>query len=327
MVFRISIVVPNHNGERTLRACLEAIFSQSVKPFEVIVVDDCSSDRSVAIAKGFSCKVKKLEKNSGPAVARNIGAKITKGDIITFVDADAILHRDSLEKMIADYKQYPDVACVCGTFSKFSGGSGWIDKFRNLQVYWWHNQDRLDKKFITIFMVTGGSIRRQVFFEMEGFNTEYADADVEDFELGHRIVKKYKILLDKSIQFDHDHYRSPFWVLAKKLFKRSKMWVPLSLKRKGFEANYATPNRGLGVMFAGLSLFALLLTPFFPLSAIAFVVLLALFVLTDPGFYLFLFREGGLFFLLYSVCVYYFFTLAMAFGVGFGLLSYLAGKK
>ncbi len=322
-----SVIVPLHNGERTIKKCLEGIFSQTVKPVEVIVVDDCSKDSSVAIAEKFPCKIKKLGKNSGPAVARNEGARMANGNLLVFVDSDAVLKPNAIEKMVRDYEECPEAACVCGTFSKFSGGAGWFDKFRNLQLYWWHNGKKIDKKFISIFIVTGGSMKREKFFEIGGFNAAYANADVEDYEMGHRILKKYKILLDKSIQFDHDHYKSPFWILSKKLFSRSRMWASLLVKRKSFEASYATPNRGLGAVFASLSLLFLFITPFSSLSIVAAAVFFLLFILTDFGFYGLLLEEGGIVFLLYSVCVYYFLNLVMALGVGAGIIGCAFAKK
>ena len=323
---KISVIIPLHNGERIIKNCLEGIYSQSIKPHEVIVVDDCSTDKSLEIACQFPCKILKLEKNSGPAVARNLGAKESSGEILFFVDVDAVLKKDALERTLQNYKENSDVACVCGTFSKFSGGSGWTDKFRNLQVFWWHNQDKMEKKFITIFMVTGGSIKRDVFFEMGGFNTDYADADVEDYEMGHRIVKKHKILFDKNIQFDHNHYRSPFGTLLKKLYKRSKMWAPLSMKRGGFETNYATKNRGIGAAFAMASLISLALIPIFAISVIPFLVFFAMFILTDMGFYKFLHKEEGPVFLFYSIFVYYIITIVMSAGAGVGVLNYYLKK-
>ncbi|MFH1663411.1 MAG: glycosyltransferase family 2 protein [archaeon] len=326
MIFKTSVIIPLHNGEKIIEKTLEGVYNQSLKPDEVIVIDDCSTDNSLDIVKKFPCKIIKLEKNSGPAVARNLGAEKAKGNILVFVDVDAVLEKHVLERMIQDYEENPEVACVCGTFSKFSRGAGWVDKFRNLQIFWWHNQDNLNKKFISIFMVTGGSIKRKIFFEMNGFDTTYADADVEDYEMGHRIVKKYKILLDKKIQFDHNHYRSPFWTLVKKLFKRSMMWVPLMLKRKSFDSNYVTPNKGLGAIFAGLSFVSLILTFFCPVFAYVFLFLFFIFILTDLKFYLFLFKEGGPLFLIYSIVIYYIFILAMSFGAGVGLISYFLKK-
>ena len=68
--YRISVVIPNRNGAETIGLCLEALFASSHNSFEVVVVDDCSGDNSVAIIKQFPCKLVELTSHVGAAAAR-----------------------------------------------------------------------------------------------------------------------------------------------------------------------------------------------------------------------------------------------------------------
>lgn len=88
---RISVIIPAYNRERTIGYCLDSVLAQSFSPFEVIVVDDCSSDKTVEIVWGYSdprvqCIV--LEKNMGAQAARNIGIRKALGKWIAFQDSD-----------------------------------------------------------------------------------------------------------------------------------------------------------------------------------------------------------------------------------------------
>ncbi|MBI1864641.1 MAG: glycosyltransferase family 2 protein [Nitrospirae bacterium] len=96
MAGTISVIIPNRNGSATIGKCLEAAFSSRSDPFEVIVVDDGSEDRSVEIIKRFPCRLIRLERHAGAAKARNVGAREAKGDILFFTDADCLLQEDTL---------------------------------------------------------------------------------------------------------------------------------------------------------------------------------------------------------------------------------------
>jgi glycosyltransferase involved in cell wall biosynthesis len=85
----ISVIIPAHNEEKFLRKCLESLQKQTEKPFEIIVVDNNSTDRTAAIAREFGAKVV-AEKQQGISFARNAGFNAAKGEIIARIDADTI---------------------------------------------------------------------------------------------------------------------------------------------------------------------------------------------------------------------------------------------
>ena len=89
----ISIIIPIYNAEKFLAKCLDSILAQTYKNFEVICVDDCSTDNSLSIleqyAKQYSCiKVISHKKQKKQGAARNSGLNIAQGKYVTFIDAD-----------------------------------------------------------------------------------------------------------------------------------------------------------------------------------------------------------------------------------------------
>ncbi len=97
----ISIIVPIYNVEKYLSRCIESIFAQSFVDFELILVDDGSSDRSGELCDEYAAKDSRIvvlhQENSGQAAARNKALDIAKGDYIAFVDSDDRIHPQYLE--------------------------------------------------------------------------------------------------------------------------------------------------------------------------------------------------------------------------------------
>lgn len=104
----ISIIVPIYNAEQYLNACVESLLNQTVKDIEVILIDDSSTDSSLAIAQAFAAqdsRVKVLQEfHAGQSVARNMGMAHARGEYIAFVDADDQLELDWCERHLAAIK-------------------------------------------------------------------------------------------------------------------------------------------------------------------------------------------------------------------------------
>ena len=97
----LSIIIPTLNEEKYLPKLLESIKRQSFKDYEIIVADFNSRDKTRKIAKKYKCKIV----NGGiPSVAKNNGAKIAKGDMLFFIDADCIVAKSFLHKALNEIK-------------------------------------------------------------------------------------------------------------------------------------------------------------------------------------------------------------------------------
>ena len=92
---KISVVVPIYNSENSLDVCLESIVRQNYKNFEIILIDDGSTDKSQEICRQYQKEYQNVyyyyQLNSGVSVARNVGIDKATGDLIYFMDSDDIL--------------------------------------------------------------------------------------------------------------------------------------------------------------------------------------------------------------------------------------------
>ncbi len=110
----ISVIIPMFNAEEYIKECLNSLLAQTFKDFEVIVVDDCSKDKSLKIVKNYAPKfgkrlsVEKTKKNSGGGgyVPRNIGMSLARGEYVYFMDADDYIAENALETFYTAAKEY-----------------------------------------------------------------------------------------------------------------------------------------------------------------------------------------------------------------------------
>ena len=112
---RVSVVIVNHNGVDLLWSCLFALQTQTLKPFEIILVDNASTDASVSFVKSNYPNIKVLEcqENFGFAAAANLGAKFAEGNLIALLDNDAVPTPDWLFRLVVAFRMHlKDVGAV-----------------------------------------------------------------------------------------------------------------------------------------------------------------------------------------------------------------------
>ena len=128
----ISVIIPMYNAEKYIGECLDSLLNQTFQNFEVIVVDDCSTDNSRTIAE--SCVEKfggrltfvTLEKNSDNAgyTARNRGFALSRGEYVFFVDADDFIAKDALEILYTAAKKYDADVVYTGSRYRYTTEGG-----------------------------------------------------------------------------------------------------------------------------------------------------------------------------------------------------------
>lgn len=126
----ISIIVPVYNAQAYVANCLMSIQAQTFVDWECICVDDGSSDESPSIVERFAAKDPRFhlirQANSGPGMARNAGITAAQGKFFTFVDADDLLHPETMERLLGFAQNYSADLVVCDYFrfrstEEFSG--------------------------------------------------------------------------------------------------------------------------------------------------------------------------------------------------------------
>lgn len=111
---RISVIIPVYNEESRLADCLRAVTRQTIKPKEIIVVDNNSTDQSVVIAKTFKGVKIIKEPRQGMIPARDAGFNKATGEILARIDADTLLPKDWVQKVENYFKLYPHLSGITG---------------------------------------------------------------------------------------------------------------------------------------------------------------------------------------------------------------------
>jgi glycosyltransferase involved in cell wall biosynthesis len=191
--YRVSVIIPNYNYGRFLGEAIQSALDQTVKPHEIIVVDDGSSDDSIAIAESFGDRVKVVRQlNAGVGAARNHGVRESTGEILAFLDSDDRWYPEKLEKQVALFSENPDVGIVTCFMREFDANGDTISIFK--QEIEGSISDRV-LRFDAEIVGPGSAvvIRRDVFLATGGFDEERDLHPSEDWELFYRVTKVTRI--------------------------------------------------------------------------------------------------------------------------------------
>lgn len=123
---KISVIIPAYNEEACLPACLKALAAQSVAPFEVIVVDNASSDKTALVAKRHPFVTLISEKTRGRVYARNAGFSAARGDILARLDADAVIPSDWIQWIGEFYADGNTRAALTGGAHFYNMRPSWL---------------------------------------------------------------------------------------------------------------------------------------------------------------------------------------------------------
>lgn len=122
-IYAVSVIIPLYNAEKYIGECLDSVLAQTFQDFEVIVVDDASTDNSRAVVESYVEKfggrltVTNLKENSGSgAMPRNKGLLLSQGEYIFFLDADDMITPTALEELYALAKDYKADVVYCEKF-------------------------------------------------------------------------------------------------------------------------------------------------------------------------------------------------------------------
>lgn len=148
----VSIIMPNFNKEAYIHQAIESVLLQTHKNWELIIVDNGSTDQSLSIIQNYANKDKRIQykiysesKDSGSV--RNQGLKISKGDFIAFLDSDDTWMYDKLEKQIVFMQE--NSADICTTHTQIINTRGEITGFYKPDVKWIRYKDLLIENYIS----------------------------------------------------------------------------------------------------------------------------------------------------------------------------------
>lgn len=275
----ISVIVPVYNGGEDFCKCLRALRNSIYREYEIIVVDDCSTDDSAKTALDEGALVLRMEKQSGPAACRNLGAGMAKGDVLFFVDADVVVKDDTIGRIATDFLDEPDVAAVFGTYDAEPAEENFLSQYKNLLHHFIHQSSRTEA---FTFWAGCGAIRREVFVAVRGFHaSKYPKPSIEDIELGYRLRnREYRILIDKKLQVKHLKkwtWKSVLWAdifcraipWTKLILETGKMVDDLNLRKSQRISAFLVGLLTLDIAFSFFILQSILLVPLFVLIVFA----------------------------------------------------------
>lgn len=321
---RIAVVMPVRNAEGTIRAALESVFASSVRPAEVVVVDDSCTDRSIEIARGFPVKVVASVPPGGVAAARNTGASAASAGILFFLDADVVLDPGAFEAAIGALAD-PGVSVAIGLQSARAAFPGVATLYKN---YWLHYTYARRAARVAVLYSSAVAIRREPFEKVGGFDPNYRSPNIEDSELGKRITEAgYRVAVVPEMEFLHvKRYTAAGMVRTD--FHRTVGMTKVQLRdrfRRIVRGNYSSiptsflvsclaPWIAIPLLAAGRPAAALLLPP-------------ALVLLLNADWLRSLARAEGTRAAVAGVVFLHLDVLAVNLGAIWGCLEYLAGKK
>lgn len=267
----VSVVIPAHDAEDQIGACLESVFRNRSVDFEVIVVDDASGDGTADVAAGFPCRLIRSESNLMAANCRNLGARHARGELIVFFDADETMGPDTLRRFRDALRDNPGVDAVVGSLTPTTPAPGFFSRFKNLQHHLTHQRARTKGATLDSGRM---AIRGAIFEKIGGFEPAFAGASIEDIALGYRMTRAgHRIRFEPDIQVVHHKRYDLVDLVRSDVLHRAIPWTGLMLRERMFRNDLNTRAENVGsVALAGLgclaALVALLPTPGRPTAAL-----------------------------------------------------------
>ena len=262
----LSVVVPVRNGGSDFERCLRRLHDSNWTDFELIVVDDGSTDDSGAIAHRMGAVVARHERSLGPAAARNLGAQLATAPLIFFLDADVAVYPETLSRGMDRFMADPLLTALFGSYDDQPPAPGLVSQFRNLLHHFVHQQGvfHQESRPAHTFWTGCGMIRREVFLDFGGFDPRlYPRPAIEDIELGYRLARTgHKIILARDVLATHMKRWSLAEVVRTDIFRRGVPWM-LLIKRSGrLETDLnVSPIQRICVAITGLTMLAMVALP------------------------------------------------------------------
>lgn len=170
----VSVLMTAYNREKYIAEAIESVLASTYENFELIIVDDCSVDNTVAIAREFELKDKRIklfvnEKNLGQFANRNKAASLAEGSFLKYFDSDDIMFPHCLSEMVSAMQKFPEAAA--GSISIYKSPDDKMLPIRYSSAECYINHYFRGNPLLNIGP-SGSIIKRAAFFEFKGFNED-----------------------------------------------------------------------------------------------------------------------------------------------------------
>ncbi len=220
----VSVIVPAYNCGKFIGQCLESLVNQSYENIEIIIIYDPSRDNTLKVIKRYKEKYPKLirvfkqRKKTSPAIARNVGIALARGQLIAFCDCDDYFNEKKIEKQVNEMLNNKEIGLTY-TDVIIIDESGKIIRYEKARE--WNFNNWIKKRFIAFSSVM---VRRELITKIKGFNQSYDTFD--DFDFLIRLARKTKF---KRISKFLTYYRVHSANLSRNKFKSTRNRVKILL--------------------------------------------------------------------------------------------------
>lgn len=320
-----SIIIPVYNGDGVFQVCLQSVVESDFVDWELIVVDDGSLDKSGEVAQQWGARVLTMPRRSGPAAARNLGAKEASGRYLFFTDSDCQLHPDTLRRAAGIFNSYPYLDALIGSYDDAPDASNFISQYKNLFHHYIHQTSRSEAR---TFWTGCGAIKRELFLQIGGFDAKrYPRPSIEDIELGYRLTQQGgKIRLSPNVQIKHFKQWRWHTVLHSDIFDRALPWAQL-LREQGTvtaDLNLQWSHR-LSALLVLILISNIIISFIYPRLRPFSLIWVAALTMLNRALYAFFWKQQGLLFTIGAVLwhwFYYFYS-----GIAFALNMFCSAKR
>jgi len=224
---KVSIIIPTYNRDKYICDAIDSVFAQTYKDYEVIVVDDGSTDSTKEVVKKYGDRVRYFyQNNQGPSVARNHGVDRSSGEYLAFLDDDDLWLPNFLEIQVRALDEEGGLAFVCS--------GAYVVNETGKQIDIWKmraNNSFLDLYHMNFVLTLTVLLRRQYFDIVGGFDRRFKIC--QDYDLWLRLAMKYKFRYQDMLLAK---YRLHKGNISKNLVMRGKDHAMI-LSRKVFREN------------------------------------------------------------------------------------------
>ncbi|HEV7388741.1 MAG TPA: glycosyltransferase family 2 protein [Gemmatimonadaceae bacterium] len=198
----VSVIVPVRNDAPTLVRVLNSILTSNLPraSYELLVVDDASTDGSPEVAARYADTVVRLTgRKTGPAYARNRGAELAQADVLVFVDPDALLQPDTLQRMLKTLADYPSLDAVSAAHNGTCEARNLVSQYGNLMLHFGEKRESAANGNVGSPCT---AIRREAFLSAGMYDEwRFETAPVEGIELGTRLKEAGRdVFCSKDLQ-------------------------------------------------------------------------------------------------------------------------------
>jgi glycosyltransferase involved in cell wall biosynthesis len=192
MTALVSVLMTAYNREKYIAEAIESVLASSYTNFELIIVDDCSADNTVAIAMSYAAKDKRVrvyvnEQNLGDYPNRNKAASYATGEYIKYVDADDYIYPHGLEILVSMMEKFPEAGWGLCSLDQFAERPfPFMLQPREAYLYNYKGPGLFHKAPLSSI------IRKKIFDEVGGFKPLRMCGD---FEMWHRLALKFPVVL------------------------------------------------------------------------------------------------------------------------------------